>query len=124
MSIAGILLPTGILFVITVGFGFWVSRMGKPYHALLFNIHKLVALGGVILGSIRIFKLDQLAEFPLLVIGLLGVAAVCVITMFATGAVMSIKEEETRLVLTIHQISPFLIIILMGLAVYLLGLKK
>ena len=124
MSIAGILLPVGILFVITVGFGFWVSRMGKPYHALLFNIHKLVALGGVILGSIRIFKLDPLAEFPLLVIGLLGVAAVCVITMFATGAVMSIKEEETRLVLTIHQISPFLIIILMGLAVYLLGLKK
>ena len=123
MSIAGILLPTGILFVITVGFGFWVSRMGKPYHALLFNIHKLVALGGVILGSIRIFKLDPLAEFPLLVIGLLGVAAVCVITMFATGAVMSIKEEETRLVLTIHQISPFLITISMGLAVYLLGLK-
>ena len=123
MNIAGILLPAGILFVITVGFGFWVSWIGKPYHALLFNIHKLVALGGVILGSIRIFKLDPLAEFPLLVVGLLGVAAVCVITMFATGAVMSIKEEETRLVKTIHQISPFLITVLVGLAVYLLGLK-
>ncbi|MGB2965127.1 MAG: hypothetical protein WBB69_14195 [Anaerolineales bacterium] len=123
MSIAGKLLPVGVLFVITIGFGFWVSRTGKPYNGLLFNIHKLVALGGVIIGSILIFRLDPFAEFPLLVIALLGAAAVCVITMFATGAVMSIKEEETRLVLTIHQISPFLITFSMGLAVYLLGLK-
>jgi antibiotic biosynthesis monooxygenase (ABM) superfamily enzyme len=123
MSIAGKLLPVGILFVITVGFGFWVSRVGKPYHALLFNIHKLVALGGVILTTVRIFRLDPFAEFPLIVIVLVAAAAVCVIATFATGAVMSIKEQEIRPILTIHQISPFLIVIFMGLAVYLLGLK-
>jgi hypothetical protein len=106
-----------------VGFGFWVSRVGKPYHALLFNIHKLVALGGVILTTVRIFRLDPFAEFPLIVIVLVAAAAVCVIATFATGAVMSIKEQEIRPILTIHQISPFLIVIFMGLAVYLLGLK-
>ena len=122
MSLAGKFLPVGVLFVITVGFGFWVSRVGKPYQTLLFTIHKLVALGGVVLASIRFFKVDQLAEFPPLVIVLLGFTTVCVIIMFATGGVMSFKDELIKPVLLMHQVSPVLITVFTGLAVYLLGL--
>jgi hypothetical protein len=122
MSIAGRLLPIGIIFLITVGFGFWVSSRGKPYPTLLFNIHKLIALGGVILASVRVFSLNPFLVFPPVVLALIAAAAICAISMFATGAVMSIKEEETRLILVIHRIGPVIITILSGLAVYLGGL--
>jgi hypothetical protein len=37
----------GILFALTFAFGFGSSRAGKPYNGLLFNAHKLIALGAV-----------------------------------------------------------------------------
>ena len=43
-----------ILFFISVCFGFWVSKLGKPYNGVLFNIHKLVALSGVVLTILKV----------------------------------------------------------------------
>jgi hypothetical protein len=103
--------PTGILFLIIIGFGIWNSRVGKPYNGLLFNIHKLIALGAVILTGLRIWRMNPFGEFPSLVIILLAVDVVCVITTFATGAIMSIKDQESRIVLAIHQLAPVLIAI-------------
>jgi hypothetical protein len=51
---------------------------------------------------------------------LIAVAVVGVVSMFAAGALMSIKEEESRLALTIHQAASVLITITMILAVYFL----
>jgi hypothetical protein len=33
----------GIVFILTLAFGFWLSRSGRPYNGLLFNIHQLIA---------------------------------------------------------------------------------
>jgi ABC-type cobalamin transport system permease subunit len=118
MGIVEKLLPVGILYVITVGFGLWVSRIGRPYNVALFNIHKLVALGAVVLAGVRIIKMDPFVEFSQMVIILISVAVVGVVSMFAAGALMSIKEEESRLALAIHQAASVLITITMIWAVY------
>ena len=31
----------GVVFILTLIFGFWLSSTGKPYNGVLFNIHKL-----------------------------------------------------------------------------------
>ena len=97
--------PGAILFVIIAGFGFWVNRAGKPYPGVLFNIHKLIALGAVILTTIRLYRLDPLATFPTMILILVGVAVVAVLTLFGTGAVMSIQAEVKPVFQWIHGIS-------------------
>jgi hypothetical protein len=47
-------IPTGIFFLLTVAFGLWLSRTGKPYNGVLFNIHKLIALGVVIFTVMQV----------------------------------------------------------------------
>ena len=104
--------PTGVLFMFTISFGFWVSHRGRPYHNLLFNIHKLLALSGVVIAGIRFFRLDPALRFPSPALILAATTVFPVIALFATGAIMSIREEESRPVLLIHQLSLALIIFL------------
>ena len=47
----------GGLFILTLVFGFWVSRLGKPYNGVLFNVHKLIALGALVVTAIQMVNL-------------------------------------------------------------------
>ncbi|MCJ7717689.1 MAG: hypothetical protein MUO54_14380 [Anaerolineales bacterium] len=120
MSFFQQLIIPGLLFLIVVGFGFWVSRMGRPYNQVLFNFHKLIALGGVVLLAMRIININPLESFSTLMNGLIAAAAACAIVLFTTGAIMSIRDGETRLVLGLHQIMPADNAILTGWALFLL----
>ena len=109
MSITEYFYPTAILLVVIAGFGFWVNRAGKPYPGILFNIHKLIALGAVILTAVRLIKLDPLATFPTVTLILIGFAVLSVIVLFASGAVMSIQTEVKPVFQWIHGISMALV---------------
>ena len=115
-----ILLIPALLFLATVVFGFWVRARGRPYQALLFNIHKLIALAGVVLMVIRLIKLDPFSSLPALALILVGVAFVCALAMFVSGALLSIQEEISRPVLGIHQISAALILLTALASIYVL----
>lgn len=108
-----------LLFILTLAFGFWLSKAGKPYNGALFNFHKLTALGAVILAAIRIFKMDT-AGSPLLV-ATLAMAGLCVVALFTSGALMSMGKRNYILTLTVHRIVPALLIIAAGTVVYLLS---
>jgi len=81
--------PTAAL-LLTLAFGFWLSKVGKPYNGILFNVHKLVALGAVIVVAIQVYNLLRGMQTPGLIILLLVLAALCVIALFASGAFLSI----------------------------------
>jgi hypothetical protein len=111
----------GSLFLLTVAFGIWISRIGRPYHALLFNVHKLIALGGAVLALVRMLGLNPLVYFPPAAILCLILAAFSILALFVTGALMSIQKEESRLIKGIHQISPVVIAMAALGGVYLLS---
>jgi len=95
----------GILLVFTLAFGFWLSRLGKPYNGLLFNVHKLAALGTVILAAFQTCNLLKGASVPWVVIALAAICVVCSMALFATGAFMSIGNLPHVPLLTIHKIA-------------------
>lgn len=107
--------------MLTLIFGIWLSRMGKPYNVPLFNIHKLIALGAVVVAVIELSKVLKNADSLSLMIGLLIVAALCVVALFATGALMSMDKLDFSLTLTIHRIALVVLLIAMALVVCLLG---
>ncbi|MBN1312951.1 MAG: hypothetical protein JXB30_16170 [Anaerolineae bacterium] len=110
----------GILLVLTLSFGFWLSHLGKPYNSALFNVHKLIALGTVVIAVIQFSKILKGADSLALIIVLLVLAGLCIIALFASGALMSMGKMEYTLALTIHRIAPVVMVVAMVLIAYLL----
>ena len=114
----------GIVFALTLIFGLWLSRSGKPYNAILFNLHKLIALGAVILTTMQIYNTFKNMEAQTLIILLIIVAAICAVALFASGAFMSIGNLNYQIMKTIHNVAPVLMVIAMALIIYLLSRRN
>jgi hypothetical protein len=110
-----------VLFLLTIAFGLWLSRLGKSYNGILFNFHKLIALGVVIFTVVQFSKTMNIANSPLLIVMLI-VAGLCVVALFANGALMSLGKLDYDFTLTIHRVAPVLVMIAMGGAIYLLSI--
>lgn len=111
----------GVLFALTLVFGFGLSHAGKPYNGLLFNIHKLMALAGVVFLGVQFSKTLHVPNG--LAIALLIFSALCVIALFVSGALMSAGKLEYSLMLTLHRIAPGALAICCALALYFLTRK-
>ncbi len=110
----------GIAFILTLVFGFWVTHVGKPYNVALFNIHKLIALGVVVATVIQLVKTLKNTDTQALIILSLVVAALCVIALFASGALMSMDKLDYALMLTIHRVAPVVLVIAMVVVMLML----
>jgi hypothetical protein len=120
MSTVSFFITPAILFLLTLGFGFWLSATGKPYNGLLFNVHKLIALAAVILTAIRFYNPLNGAETQALLIVVIALAGVCVVALFVTGALMSIGNPAYSLLRTIHRIAMAVAALAMAATGYLL----
>jgi len=116
MEFANRFLTPSILFFLTLVFGFWLSHVGKPYNGLLFNVHKLIALACVVLLGIQFSKTLQSPDW--LITALLVVSSLCVIALFASGALMSAGQLDYALMLTIHRIAPVVLVVGLGLVMF------
>ncbi len=114
----------GILFLLTLAFGVWLSNSGKPYNGVLFNIHKLIALGAVIVTAVQVYPALTNVRVQVLIIALIVVAGLCVVALFTTGALLSLGKPMNGAMLLIHQIAPVLLAVSMSVAVYLLVERK
>ncbi len=102
----------GILFVLTLGLGFWLSRAGQPYNGLLFNGHKLIVLGGVVVTAVQLVRILRGADTSVLWIAVLALAALCVLALFVSGGLMSAGRLDHALLHTIHRIALAALVIL------------
>lgn len=116
-------LTPGIVFLLTLIFGFWLSLAGKPYNGLLFNAHKLIALGAVILAGMQIYQIMKGLSPQGGLIALIFVAVVCMVALFASGAFLSIGKLNAQMLLSIHRIAMAVEIICMAAVIYLLSGK-
>jgi hypothetical protein len=117
-------ITSGIIFLLTLVSGVWLSLSGRPYNGLLFNIHKLIALGAVIATAIQISNTLKNTEFQVVLIMLVIVTGLCVVALFVTGAMMSLEKLNHNVMLTIHRIAPILAIITMAVTLYLFAGRK
>lgn len=120
MEALSILYLSGSLFLFTLIFGFWLSKVGKPYHGVLFNTHKLLALGAVIATVILVFRIFKSVDPVALVLILLGIAALCVGALFASGALMSAEKLDYLLMRRIHRITPIVLVFVLAWVTYLI----
>lgn len=110
--LSGFVVP-GIVFILTLAFGFWLSQSGRPYNSLLFNVHKLVALVAVIVTVVQLVRILKGADLSALLIALLALAALCVVALFVSGALMSAGQLDHTLLHTIHWIALAALVMIM-----------
>ena len=121
MEIASKFIALGIVFLLTLVFGFWLNNSGKPYNGILFNIHKLIALGAVVATAMQIYNIFKVmgSQSPIVILVIL--AAICVVALFASGAFLSIGNLNYQLMKTIHNIAPVLMVNAMALTIHFLS---
>jgi hypothetical protein len=99
----------GVFFVVIFVSGFWLSHSGRPYSALFFNIHKLIALAGVVFVGWTVYQARGTALFDTLAIGALVVTAVCGVITIVSGGLQNIEPPLAILgaIGVIHKIFPY-----------------
>lgn len=137
MTITQQIIGTGVLYLLSIGLGFWLSHSGRPLNKLLSVVHKLVSLGAavvtvLVLGDLAArmtinfgryidgyFSIGRKADA--LSASLFAASGVCIIALIATGAVLSGAKQPRKTALWIHNISAVLVVACLTGAVYLSG---
>ncbi len=111
---------TGLFFLLLFFSGFWLSRSGKPYRALIFNSHKLIGLATGVLLAVIVYQSHQAIPLGLTEIAAIVVTVLIFVGIVAAGGLLSIARPMPTVVLRIHQIAPFLAVLAAAGTLYLL----
>lgn len=111
---------TAGLFLLVFLFGFWLSRLGKPYPTLLFTLHKLVALGTLVFLGNTVYRLHQAAPLDPGHLALVAFAALCFVATMVLGGLLSTNQAMPPVIHTLHSLVPYLTLLSSGASLYLL----
>lgn len=104
------LVVPGLLFITTLASGVWLTHSGKPLNVLLFTLHKLIALGAVVSAAVWAVRLARSANTTPAAGGwMAAVAIVCILALFASGALMSANKLNYEALHWVHRIAPVLL---------------
>lgn len=117
------------LFVITLVSGFVLSNLGKPLNTFVFTIHKLVAIGTVILLAVSIYQVVKTVDLQALYLAVWAVAGLSFLALIVSGALLSLVDGNLlslegpalTAILRVHQAAPLLALVFSTVSVYLLN---
>ena len=110
-----------------------MSRSGKPYNGLIFNIHKLIGLGTGIFLIRTVYLTHQAAPLSptqwaaiavTVLLFLFTVAAGGLLSVLAEGGLENMGATMQRAIELVHKFSPYLILVSTGVTLYLLQYYK
>lgn len=88
--------------------GYGLHRLGKPYHTLLFTLHKLVSLGALAWLLVTAARAQRTAPLPALAFSLVVAATVFFVATIATGGLVSLEKPAPAAVAWAHKLLPYL----------------
>lgn len=124
MSIVSKIIGTGLLFLLTIVSGIWLSNSGKPLNTLIFTIHKLTALAAVIFTAIVIRNLLKNVEIKTVILTLIIVTGLFVLALFVSGGLLSLGKPVNNIISAIHSVTPIPTVITIAMTIYLLVSRK
>jgi hypothetical protein len=95
---------SSILLVLLIAAGIYIHRTGKPYHTLIFGIHKLFSVALIVILSLvfnHYLKGTDAGFFHYLLPGMMILALV---SLLISGGMMSLDRNQQPM-LVIHRVS-------------------
>jgi hypothetical protein len=123
MNITIKLTGLGLLFLLIIISGIWLTKTGRPYQNIVFNVHKLISLLTVVLGAIMVYNLQKGLEISGLATNLMILAGIMFIILIITGGLLNLDKPFYDTLRIVHRILSPLSIILTIIVFYIL-LKK
>ncbi len=120
-AITSKLIAAGILFLLTLISGMIVSRSGRPLSVGLVTVHKLIAVGAVILIGMAVNQLFKTMDGKAFIeMSIAVVSGILFLALIATGALLTREEMQLpEVVLKIHQVAPLLALVFSTITMYL-----
>jgi hypothetical protein len=113
-------LGAGLFFLFIFLSGFWLSRSGKPYSPVIFNIHKLIGLATGIFLIITVYQVHQVTPLGLAQIAAIAINVLLFAVDVAAGGLLSIDKPMPSAVARVHKVFPYLIALSTAATLYLL----
>ncbi|MBZ0293728.1 MAG: hypothetical protein K8L99_14260 [Anaerolineae bacterium] len=118
----------GLPLIVTLISGVILSNSGKPLNSAIFTVHKLIAVGTVILIGANVYKLFKAVDIQIAYLATFGTTGLFFVALIISGALLSLVDGELlnlgettlQAVLRIHQIVPLLALAASALSIYLL----
>jgi len=120
MSITLKIIVIALFYIITIGSGIVMHKMGRPFKPLLAMVHKVIALV-VVVGTILLVRTAFTEAIPsTLIIILFTVSMLLLISLFVTGALLSGEKEMPKIILVLHDIATYTAPITIGVTFFLM----
>ncbi len=110
----------GALFLLVFLSGLWLNRLGRPINTLVLTIHKLIALGTLILIGVTIYQMNQVVPLSPAAVVATVITGVLFVATIIIGGLLSL-EQPILAVSIVHKISPFLTVASTVVTMYLLA---
>jgi len=113
-------LNTGLFFGLILASGLWLRHSGKPYGAVLFNAHKLIALAVFILLIVNISRMNQGTPLSALELSVCAVSGLLFAATIVSGGLVSIDKPWPAFVPILHKLFPYLTVLSTAFSLYFL----
>lgn len=120
MNIMLKLAGTGVLFLLAIGTGAWLSSQGKPFNTAVLTIHKLVGLVSAVAAIIVVRGQFRTVDPSTAVIAMAVITGLLFVALFVTGALLTLDSPVSDIVATIHKVTPTLTLVAAVVTIYLL----
>ncbi len=117
-------LVTGSSFVFIFLSGYWLSRSGKPYSAIIFNTHKLVGLAMGVFLIVTVRQVHQVAPLGPAEIAVIVITVLFFIAVVAAGGLLSVDNPMPVAVSMVHKLIPYVAVLSTAVTLYLLLNRK
>ncbi len=115
------LIGAGLFFLFIFLSGFWLNRSGKPYSAVIFNIHKLIGLAAGFFLAIAVYQIHQVDPLGAVEIAAIVITGLFFAVIVAAGGLVSASKTIPPTILRLHQILPYLAVLTTATTLYLLA---
>lgn len=95
---------SGFLIVLLIVSGIFLHRTGKPYHVLIFALHKIITVALTVLLFLLVLPGIRQAVFPVVHLVVAAFLAIGLIGMIASGGMMSLDKYQ-GVMQWIHRVS-------------------
>jgi hypothetical protein len=114
----------GLGFGLTLISGIVLSFLGRPLNTLVFTVHKLSAVGTIVLLVLTLRTFSKSGSFQGPYQALIGAAGLILLGLFISGALLSFDRPVPQSPLRIHQILPLLALVASTMGIYFLAANR
>ncbi len=118
------IIVTGILFIIMIISGIWLSKLGRPLNNGVFTVHKLISLLTIVFSAITVYRLQKNIELKSIDLVFIIIMEIAFLVSIASGAILSFDNLVNKFTLTVHKASPVLLVISIAILIYLLTIRS